>query len=147
MPYVAERRPASRDWRTSASGDAGFTRLFIPAAGSTRLAAAIAGPRPTDWAAESDRAYYRRRSREERSAADRAVGVEAREAHEELARLYAGLSGAAADRPKRSIERRANPARSPARRRSRRNWQDALLDEALKATFPASDPVSVAFIR
>jgi hypothetical protein len=29
----------------------------------------------------------------------------------------------------------------------RRDRQDALLDEALKGTFPASDPVSVAFIR
>ena len=145
MPYSPEDRPASRKWRTSVSRDPGFTRLFVPDAGSTRLAAAIAGPRSNDWAAESDRRYFRRRAREERGAADRAAGVEAREAHEELARLYAGLSEAATDRRPRPVNARALAARrAPAPRRIR---QDALLDEALRETFPASDPVSVAFIR
>ncbi|MDT9601051.1 hypothetical protein [Sphingosinicella rhizophila] len=112
---------------------------------SMRLAAAMAAPHSIDWAAESDARYFRRRAREERNAADKAAGVEAREAHQELARLYAGLSEAGTDRWKRPVEARARAARrGPARSRKR---QDALLDEALMGTFPASDPVSVAFIR
>ena len=40
----------------------------------------------------SARNYFARRSVEERRAADQAAGKEAREAHEELARLYARLA-------------------------------------------------------
>ena len=40
--------------------------------------------------------------------------------------------------------------RSPsghARREAKRGRQDALLDEALEGTFPASDPISISHIR
>jgi hypothetical protein len=45
--------------------------------------------RERDEAIESDRRYFRRRSDEERQAARRAAGPEARQAHSELAQLYA----------------------------------------------------------
>ena len=45
--------------------------------------------RERDEAIESDRRYFRRRSDEERSAARRAAGPEARKAHSKLAQLYA----------------------------------------------------------
>ena len=145
MRHFPRHRLAQREWRTSVSRDPGFTRLFVPDAVSMRLAAAMAGPRSPDWSAETDAQYFRRRAREERAQADKAAGVEAREAHEELARLYAGLSEAATDRRSGRVKARALAARrAPAPRRIR---QDALLDEALMGTFPASDPVSVAFIR
>jgi hypothetical protein len=98
-----------------------------------------------DKAPESDRAYYRRRSREERGAARRASGVKARKSHETLAGLYAHLSDEPAMHVERPRQRRANDFRPTAASRAKR--QDALLDEALKETFPASDPVSVAFIH
>lgn len=41
---------------------------------------------------ESDRRYFRRRSAEERLAANAAAGVQARQAHAELAKLYADLA-------------------------------------------------------
>ena len=66
-------------------------------------------------AQESDRVYFGRRSQEERRAAASAAGAAARRAHDELAVRYRQLAGR----------------------------QDALLDEALKQTFPASDPVGI----
>ncbi|HEV2747034.1 MAG TPA: hypothetical protein VGW34_07015 [Allosphingosinicella sp.] len=145
MRYSTKHTLAKSEWRTRVTRDPGFTRLFVPDAASMRLAAAMAGPRSRDWAAESDAQYFRRRAREERSAADKAAGAEAYDAHRELARLYAGLSEAATDRQPRPVEARAPAARRA--RAPRRIRQDALLDEALMGTFPASDPVSVAFIR
>jgi hypothetical protein len=119
---------------------------------TVRVIAAMAHGRPPgspltspDEAPESDRAYYRRRSREERDAARRAAGAKARKTHEQLAGLYARLSDERAMRLERPRQRRANAFRSAAAGRAKR--QDALLDEALKGTFPASDPVSVAFIH
>lgn len=145
MRHIARHELARSEWRTRVSRDPGFTHLFVANAASMRLAPAIAGPRSPDWAAESDARYFRRRAREERGAADKAAGVEARDAHEELAHLYAGLSEAATDRRAPPVRARALAAlQAPSPRRMR---QDALLDEALMGTFPASDPVSVAFIR
>ena len=103
------------------------------------------GRRFADHAREGDRAYFRRRSREELSAAERAAGVEARKAHEELARLYVGLAGAVEHRRDRPLAGHSRVL--PLAPGDRRKRQDDLLDEALKGTFPASDPVSVAFIR
>jgi hypothetical protein len=86
-----------------------------------RLAMTSAGvpPELSRLFAENDHAYYRRRFVQERTAARNAVSPKARKAHEELAERYARVLS----RPRRSKPR-----------------QDALLDEALKATFPASDP-------
>jgi hypothetical protein len=145
MRHYTKHMPTPGEWRTRMSRDAGFTRLFVPEVASMRLAAAMAGPHSPDWAAESDAQYFRRRAREERNAAGEAAGAEAREAHRELASLYAGLSEAGTYRWKRPVESRAHAAqRAPA---PSSKQQDALLDEALMGTFPASDPVSVAFIR
>lgn len=145
MQYSGKHGRAPGTGRTSGSRDRDFGRFFVGEGAALRLAAAMAEPRLSDWTAESDARYFRRRAREERSAADKAAGVEAREAHQELASLYAGLAEAGTDRWKRPVEARAHAARrAPARRRRR---QDALLDEALRGSFPASDPVSVAFIR
>jgi hypothetical protein len=71
-----------------------------------RTAAAVAGrlwPMPLvttaarrgrvrDDAVESDRRYFRRRSDEERRAANRATGINARKAHSKLAQLYADVA-------------------------------------------------------
>ena len=67
-----------------------------------------------------DRAYYGLRSQEERQAAMEAAGGASRRAHEQLASLYARLSAskAIADR-------------------------EALLDQALGDSFPASDPPAI----
>ncbi len=67
-----------------------------------------------------DRAYYGLRSQEERQAAMEAAGGAARRAHEQLASLYRTLSAskAIADR-------------------------EALLDQALSDSFPASDPPAI----
>ena len=81
-------------------------------------------------ARESDRAYFRRRSREERRAAGAAASAAARQAHEGLADLHA----------RRSEFGTTCVVPAPSGRAKR---QDALLDEALKQTFPASDPVGV----
>ena len=43
-------------------------------------------------AVESDRRYFLRRSEEERLAANAAAGMKARQAHAELAKLYAGIA-------------------------------------------------------
>lgn len=87
---------------------------------------------------ESGAAYFRRRSDEEREAADTAASPPARRAHGELAWRYARLF--------RSLS--AAPQRRPAEGRDedRKRRQSKLLDDALMATFPASDPVSVAFV-
>ncbi len=45
-----------------------------------------------DGAGEPDRRYFRRRSEQERLAANAAAGVRSRAAHAELAELYAGLA-------------------------------------------------------
>jgi hypothetical protein len=51
------------------------------------------------------------------------------------------------------VDRQQRSGRQPERRgcaagaKDRKIRRDALLDQALKDTFPASDPVSVAFIR
>jgi hypothetical protein len=101
-----------------------------------------AGPSP-GRTAESDRDYHRRRSVEERAAARKAAGPEARKAHDELAALYSGLW-----RPgRRSRSGQQQPGISGAAAVSSAERQDALLDEALRQTFPASDPVSVARIQ
>ena len=81
-------------------------------------------------ARESDRAYFRRRSREERRAAGAAASAAARRAHEALADLHARWS-----------EFGTTSVDSVPSGRAKR--QDALLEEALKQTFPASDPVGV----
>ena len=86
-------------------------------------------------ARESHGAYFRRRSQEERAAAAAAASVAARDAHRELSLLYAQLSGPVAAVPER-------PQITDARARR----QDALLDDALLETFPASDPVSVVLV-
>lgn len=88
---------------------------------------------------ESDAAYFRRRSEEESDAVRKAAGPQARKAHAELARRYARLSAIpSAFRGRRSADEK---------RSERKRRQSELLDEALMATFPASDPVSVAFVR
>ena len=89
---------------------------------------------------ESDRAYFGRRSAEEREAAQAAACVEARNAHRELASLYARLAIA----PAAIGQQRHAHAALPSRRRIER--QEALLDAGLMETFPASDPVSVVRI-
>ena len=48
--------------------------------------------RGRDDAVEPDRRYFRRRSEQERLAANAAAGMRARAAHTELAELYAGLA-------------------------------------------------------
>ena len=89
-----------------------------------------------------DRLYFEHRSADEKAAASEAVGCDARNAHEELAARYAELA-------QRSDKRRSHDSRSWLRRvravRTLRR-QDALLDQALTETFPASDPVSVAYV-
>ena len=110
MRYSADLGPAPGEWRASRSRDPGFTRVFVSESASMRLAAAMAGPRSSDWgacrlpdapsrldpivgeAAESDGRYFQRRSAEERRAARDAAGPEARAAHHELAARYARLS-------------------------------------------------------
>jgi hypothetical protein len=101
-----------------------------------------AGPRP-GWPAESDRDYYLRRSTEERAAARKAGSPEARKAHDELADLYSRV------RPpgRRSRSGRQRPRISEAPAAGPADRYDQLLDEALRQTFPASDPVSVARIQ
>jgi hypothetical protein len=87
---------------------------------------------------ESDAAYFRRRSKEELAAADKAASPEARRAHSELARRYARLSPSLSA----ALQQRSAEGRDEDRKRR----QSKLLDDALMATFPASDPVSVAFV-
>jgi hypothetical protein len=96
-------------------------------------------------ARESDLAYFRRRSEEERAAAEAAAGAEARQAHRKLSLLYAQLSGASAARRERPRNTGAISFGADAAARARRH--DALLDDALRQTFPASDPVSVALVN
>jgi hypothetical protein len=119
---------------------------------TARMLAAMAEPDPmrpgrhvfAAYARESregGRAYFGRRSDEERAAACRAAGVEARQAHRALSALYGELADALAAPWQR---RRANAAtRAAIAPESRAERQDALLDSALMETFPASDPVSV----
>jgi hypothetical protein len=89
---------------------------------------------------ESDRTYFSRRAAQQRRAAERARSAEARQAHRELAELYARR---AAEGVRSMSPTRALPP--PASQQSRR--QDALLDAGLEETFPASDPVSVVVIH
>ena len=133
---------------TQSVGGYPFSATLRPGA-AARLVAAMAGRdgpasgRPAYGAyavtaRESDRAYFGRRSAEEREAAQAAACVEARNAHRELASLYARLAIAPA-----AIGQHAHAA-LPSRRRIER--QEALLDAGLMETFPASDPVSVVRI-
>ncbi len=73
--------------------------------------------------AASDGLYFHSRSAEERDAARHAAGGQARRAHEQLARLYTEL---ALTRKQEAIERR-----------------EAMLDDALDDSFPASDPPAI----
>jgi hypothetical protein len=80
-------------------------------------------------ALNGDPVYFRARAEEERGAAAAAMGHEARQAHRELADLYGLLAGTIAHRRSSndvSVERR-----------------EALLDDALDDTFPASDPPAI----
>ena len=144
------------------SGEQGFAGSF-PDPAVKRLLAAMGGyegfrsrPRPFEKTRpsarftasvpihpESDSAYFLRRSREERRAADTAAGSEARAAHSELADLYERHSEALTRLLRSSSDANATAVRSAVVGAER---QDALLDEALKQTFPASDPVSVVFV-
>ena len=102
------------------------------AAGHDSLDRACARHRaPSARLLESDRDYFSRRSGEQRNAAGKAASARARRAHDELAELYANLSEAA---PERQV------------RNAREQRHEALLDAALKETFPASDPVSTIHV-
>ena len=95
---------------------------------------------------ESDRTYFSRRAAQQRQAAERARSAEARQAHRELAELYARRSAEGVrSMPLRSLQAPARALPPPASQQSRR--QDALLDAGLEETFPASDPVSVVVIH
>ena len=56
------------------------------------VASAARRERVRDDAVESDRRYFRRRSKEERRAANRATGINSRKAHSKLAQLYADFA-------------------------------------------------------
>ena len=90
---------------------------------------------------ETDRSYFRRRSREQDIAAGEAAGAKARQAHRQLSALYAERADPA---PGWKRARDAGHLRLPGPGRAER--QDALLDAALLETFPASDPVSVVLV-
>ena len=81
-------------------------------------------------AQETDRAYFRRRAVEERQAAELAAGLEARTVHNMLADLYHGRSMSETGN---RLERDINST----------EYREALLDDALDDSFPASDPPSV----
>ena len=74
--------------------------------------------RGRDDAVEPDRRYFRRRSEQERLAANAAAGMRARAAHAELAELYAGLARSSAASlgaaPNKLAPRRADDARADA---------------------------------
>ena len=115
----------------------------LPAELSRLLYSRVQGGPSPGHTAESDRNYYRRRSVEELAAARKAAGPEARKAHDELAGLYSRLR-----RPgRRSPSGQQEPGTSEAAAVGSAERQDALLDEALRQTFPASDPVSAAQIQ
>lgn len=74
----------------------------------------------------------------EDGAPEKAASSPARAAHAKPARCYARLSTP----PSAVATRGAESARA----RDMKRRQSELLDEALMASFPASDPVSVAFV-
>jgi hypothetical protein len=83
-----------------------------------------------DLERESDAEYFDRRAGEERRAANQANGSAARKAHKDLAQLHRLVADASRDRKANlrfgSIEHR-----------------EALLDDALNHSFPASDPPAI----
>jgi hypothetical protein len=79
---------------------------------------------------ESDHEYYRRRSDEERSAARAANGSAARRAHQQLADLHRLVADAS--------QRGATGLRFGSIER-----REAMLDDALDDSFPASDPPAI----
>ena len=89
--------------------------------------------RLSDEALRRDPVYFRARSEEERRAAARAATPAASKAHRDLADLHGLVANAVAHRRSReqpAIERR-----------------EALLDDALDDTFPASDPPAILMPR
>jgi hypothetical protein len=76
---------------------------------------------------ETDPEYFDRRAEEERRAADKANGRAARKAHAELAQLHRLVANA-------SKHRKPNLRFGTIERR------EAMLDDALDDSFPASDP-------
>ena len=159
----------------------GATSRLIAALAEPRLAGpgkVVAASRMSPFTgevAEDDAQYFRRRSAQERRAADQAAGPEARAAHDELAARYARLSERPGPRPKiarsqfagaanlaallsRRFGRSDGAVRSENPRKrigqsddptafDRKRHLDERLDQALLETFPASDPVSFAHIR
>lgn len=159
----------------------GATSRLIAALAEPRLAGpgqVVAASRLSPFTgafAEDDAQYFRRRSAQERRAADQAEGPEARAAHDELAVRYARLSEQSV--PPSMIARSQFPSAANfaalLRRRfglsdvavrpenprrligqsddpstfDRKRRLDERLDRALLETFPASDPVSFAHIR
>lgn len=83
-----------------------------------------------DLVRESDAEYFDRRAGEQRRAANQANGAAARKAHRDLAQLHRLVANASRHRKPDlrfgSIERR-----------------EALLDDALDDSFPASDPPAI----
>jgi hypothetical protein len=73
--------------------------------------------------------YYRERSGEEREAAVVASSERARNAHLGLASLYELVANALDHRPSKA--------------RTRIDYREALLDDALDDSFPASDPPAI----
>ena len=115
----------------------------VPAELSRLLSRHVQAERSPGRTAESDRDYHRRRSVEERAAARKAAGPEAGKAHDELADLYSRLG-----RPRRrSRSGQQRPGISEVAAVGSAERQDALLDEALRQTFPAGDPISIARIQ
>jgi hypothetical protein len=110
MQHSHRSRPGSREGPANLNRETGSRRHFAPHGASMRMAAAMAWPGRHAWerygfeageaqgrpspfeAMESDAWYFRRRSHDERRAADDAAGPEARAAHRELAARYALLS-------------------------------------------------------
>ena len=96
---------------------------------AARALQGVAAPR-VESRFETDRVYFRRRSAEERRRARNAENCAARQAHDELAELYALVARASGARQLHENSRRV------ARR-------EAMLDDALDDTFPASDPLAL----
>ena len=101
---------------------------WLQGADSGRLLAAVHG-------AEHAQSYFRRRAAQERRAAARAAGRAAQRAHQELARLYSAVAADNLSPSKGDADRRATERR------------EALLDDALDDSFPASDPLAIVLSR
>ena len=90
-PESKERRIAWDVLRSSATGR--MAAVLKSRLWPFRLVGTVSRlDRGRDDAVEPDRRYFRRRSEQERVAANAAAGMRARAAHTELADLYAGLA-------------------------------------------------------